>query len=118
MDERTLAEKVYDTALRSERRTIGHRMSRKVLVVAPDHRRAQDWAHSHGIAFSDTIFVEPHNWHDKIQGMRGVEHVILGWAYFTEDARWEIKELLKLIESPPFEGEAVDELSAAADLRS
>lgn len=98
-----------------ERHTIGHRMSRKVLVIAPTHLEAQRWAQEHGIAYSDTIYVGPFNVDEVIQGLRGVEHVILGWGRLEPSSREYIKHRLQDIESVPFEGAPVDPVLHAAD---
>lgn len=113
MDDRTLEQKLRDTALHSEHRTIGHRMSRKVLVIAPTRQEAQDWAHRNRVAFPDMVYVGPHNWSTALQGVRGLENVVLRWGAFSEQDRRGIRTMLELIESVPFEYGDDDELLCA-----
>lgn len=97
-------------------RTIGYVPSTKVIVVAPTHREAQDWANQHGVAFSDTVYVGPVNIDHALYGLRGARHVILSWSRLDEKTRDLVKQGLRVIESVPYEEDPdVPEQSAVAD---
>jgi len=99
MDERTEQQKLDDTAARSE---IGERAG-TVLVIAPSHREAQEWAAEHGIPYSRTVFVGPTNYDHALRGRHGTPHVIVRWYAFSEETRVLIKNMLLGMQSPGWE---------------
>lgn len=109
MDMRTEQEKIADMANRVER----------VIVVAPSHQMIADWCWVRHVSPARVIPV--HNGADaqhRLQGTKGLPHVILGWSHFTDNDRDMIRAYLEITRSVPYvDEEAASVVPAAADLR-
>lgn len=99
MDGRSLRDKMDATARCSEPTT-------KLIVVGPSVVRIKEWCEAHGKSQHTVITVcGAQSATKNLQGTKGLPHIILGWAEFSDEDRDVIRAYLEITGSVPYDDE-------------